>query len=84
MLTQVEIYRSYDAPYYYQGNKVLVSIAALTLVVFVAQQQYLKLLNRRKERQWSALTLEERQAYQADRVAREAEGNKRLDFRFKY
>ncbi|KAI9827279.1 MAG: hypothetical protein M1832_005417 [Thelocarpon impressellum] len=79
-----QIYRSRDAPFYYTGNKVLISICALTLVVFIAQREYLRLLNRRKERVWVAMAPEEREAYQADRAAREAEGNKRLDFRFRY
>lgn len=42
------------------------------------------MLNRRKERAWQAMTLEERAAYQAHKEEREAEGNRRLDFRFKY
>ena len=79
-----QIYRSYDAPYYKQGNKVLISICALSVVVFLAQSQWLKLLNKRKERVWETMSLEERAEYQADNVAREKDGNKRLDFRFKY
>jgi hypothetical protein len=41
-------------------------------------------LNKRKERIWDAMTVEERLAYQNDQEARELDGNKRLDFRFKY
>ena len=78
-----QIYRRYDAPYYHQRNKVLISICALTLVTFVVQSLYLRVLNKRKERIWDAMTVGERAAYQEDRVAREKEGNKRLDFRFK-
>ncbi|KAJ0413757.1 major facilitator superfamily domain-containing protein [Aspergillus carlsbadensis] len=79
-----QIYRSYDSPYYYQGNKVLISICALALVVFVVQREWLRHLNRQKERLWEALSPEERIDYQADLAEREKEGNKRLDFRFKY
>ncbi|KAL3490710.1 major facilitator superfamily domain-containing protein [Aspergillus germanicus] len=79
-----QIYRSYDSPYYYQGNKVLISICALALVVFVVQREWLRHLNRQKERLWDALSPEERIDYQADLAEREKEGNKRLDFRFKY
>ncbi|KAJ8059459.1 hypothetical protein OCU04_011121 [Sclerotinia nivalis] len=79
-----QIYRSYDAPYYKQGNKVLVSICALSLVTFVAQRQYLIVLNKKKEKVWGRMTAEEKAAYQNDSVAREKDGNKRLDFRFKY
>ncbi|KAL4936796.1 hypothetical protein BDV06DRAFT_227555 [Aspergillus oleicola] len=79
-----QIYRSWDQPYYYTGNKVLIAICALSLVVFVVQREYLRHLNRQKERQWERLSPEERIDYQANLAQREKEGNKRLDFRFKY
>jgi hypothetical protein len=53
-------------------------------VVFVVQREWLRHLNRQKERLWDALSPEERIDYQADLAEREKEGNKRLDFRFKY
>ncbi|KAK8008817.1 hypothetical protein PG991_011368 [Apiospora marii] len=79
-----QIYRTWDKPYYKTGNKVLVSICALSLVTFLAQRQYLVHLNKKKEKVWNAMSSEERAAYQADQEAREKEGNKRLDFRFQY
>jgi len=83
-LISSQIYRSYDAPYYKQGNKVLISICALSLVTFVVQRWYLVSLNKRKEQEWEAMSAEERTVYQNDVAAREKDGNKRLDFRFKY
>lgn len=79
-----QIYRKYDAPYYKTGNKVLISICALSLVTFVVQRQYLIILNKRKEKAWEAMSAEERHDYQNDVEAREKDGNKRLDFRFQY
>ncbi|KKK20444.1 MFS transporter [Aspergillus rambellii] len=79
-----QIYRSDDAPYYYRGNKVLISVCALAIVVFVIQRELLRHLNRQKERKWEAMSQEERMVYQSDLAEREKEGNKRLDFRFKY
>jgi hypothetical protein len=79
-----QIYRSYDAPYYKRGNTVLIAICALSLVTFVIQREYLRFLNRRKERAWSEMSINERANYQNDNEAREADGNRRLDFRFKY
>lgn len=79
-----QIYRSYDGPYYKQGNKVLVSICALSLVTFIVQRWYLITLNKRKEKVWGTMSLEQRNFYQNDIQAREGDGNKRLDFRFKY
>ncbi len=79
-----EIYRADDSPYYYRGNKVLISICALSLVSFVVQREWLKRLNRVKDREWGEMTVDERAGYQADHKAREKEGNRRLDFRFRY
>ncbi|PWN53805.1 MFS general substrate transporter [Violaceomyces palustris] len=79
-----QIYRKYDAPYYKQGNTVLVSICALSLVVFVVQRQWLVRLKRRKEETWASMSPDQRVAYQNDLKAREEEGNKRLDFRYAY
>lgn len=79
-----QIYRADDAPYYYRGNKVLISICVLALIVMLAQRWWLMLLNRRKERFWETMDDRERAAYQEDVRSREKEGNKRLEFRFKY
>ena len=79
-----QIYRAYDAPYYYTGNKVLIAICALTLVVFILERQYLVYLNNNKEKKWNTMNVEDRTRYQEETQAREREGNRRLDFRFKY
>ncbi|KAI9871884.1 MAG: hypothetical protein M1823_008322 [Watsoniomyces obsoletus] len=79
-----QIYRQDDSPYYYRGNKVCISICAFALIVLVAQRQWLALMNKRKERQWDRMPVEERTVYQADVQAREKDGNARLEFRFKY
>ncbi|KAF2125896.1 MFS general substrate transporter [Dothidotthia symphoricarpi CBS 119687] len=78
-----QIYRKWDGPYYKQGNTVLVAICGLSLVVFAVQRVVLVRLNGAKERVWRGMTGGERAAYQADIGAREGEGNRRLDFRFK-
>jgi hypothetical protein len=81
-LISSQIYRKYDGPYYKQGNSVLAAMCALSLFTFVVQRQVLVRLNRKKQREWEGMTSEEKAVYQADTVAREKEGNKRLDFRF--
>jgi hypothetical protein len=81
-LISSQIYRKYDGPYYKQGNSVLVAICALGVVTFIVQRQVLVRLNRKKQEKWEQMTSEEKALYQADVVAREKEGNKRLDFRF--
>lgn len=77
-----QIYRADDAPFYHRGNKILISFCSATLVALIVQNQWLKILNRRKERTWAAMTEAEKAQYQADTKARELDGNKRLDFRF--
>lgn len=84
MTSFAELYRKDDVPYYPRGNKILISICALSLVVFISQREYLRWLNRRKAKAWDAMSSGERVAYQADQVEREKDGNKRLDFRFQY
>ncbi len=79
-----QIYRADDSPYYYRGNKVLISICVLSLITILAQRFWLKHLNKRKERKWESLRVEERAEYQGLLGDREADGNKRLEFRFKY
>jgi hypothetical protein len=81
-LISSQIYRKYDAPYYKQGNSVLVAICALSLVVVALQRFVLVRMNNKKAAQWDAMTAEEKALYQSDVVARGKEGNKRLDFRF--
>jgi hypothetical protein len=78
-----QIYRADDKPYYYRGNKVLVSICAFALVVMFVQRTWLSTLNKRKEKIWAGMSLEEKIEYQKDIAAREKEGNKRLEFRFR-
>jgi hypothetical protein len=41
-------------------------------------------MNKRKEKIWAAMTIDEKVQYQADIEARERDGNRRLEFRFKY
>lgn len=79
-----QIYRSWDAPYYKTGNKVCISIVALSLVTFLVQRQYLIHLNKKKEEVWNSMSTEAKLAYQSDQEAREKDGNKRLDFRFQH
>jgi hypothetical protein len=81
-LISSQIYRKYDGPYYKQGNKVLVSICALSLITFIIQRQFLVRLNKKKQQKWEQMTSEEKAVYQADVISREQDGNKRLDFRF--
>jgi hypothetical protein len=45
---------------------------------------WLRHLNATKARAWDKMTQEQQIEYQSDEAAREQDGNKRLDFRFKH
>ena len=49
-LQQQEIYRDNDKPYYYTGNKVLISICAASVVVILTHREVLRYINRKKKR----------------------------------
>lgn len=83
-LISSQIYRAYDGPYYKMGNKVLVSICALTVVTILVQRFSLMWLNKKKEEKWQQMSAEEKLVYQNNLAEREKDGNKRLDFRFAY
>ncbi|QGI65746.1 hypothetical protein CEK27_009717 [Fusarium fujikuroi] len=83
-VTSSQIYRKWDAPYYKNGNKVLISILCLSVVAFIAQRFWLIHLNKKKIEQWEQMTPEQKLEYQTDKEQREIDGNKRLDFRFAY
>jgi len=83
VLVSTQVYQKNDEPYYYTGNKVTITIALATCFALVGQRWYLKHLNKKKNRQWQAMSMREQLAYQNDKQ-REDEGNKRLDFRFTY
>jgi hypothetical protein len=50
----------------------------------LAQRWWLSVLNRRKEKAWERMSEAERVRYQEDIRSRERDGNRRLEFRFKY
>jgi hypothetical protein len=62
----------------------LISILCLSVVVFIAQRQWLVYLNKKKTETWENMTPEQQVEYQTDKEQRELDGNKRLDFRFAY
>ncbi|KZT50289.1 putative transporter [Calocera cornea HHB12733] len=73
------IYTSGDAPYYHQGNRVLLGLAVYNVALFVGTKFFYMWVNARRARRWDAMTGEEKARYLA---TTEDKGNKRLDFRF--
>ncbi|KAI9927815.1 hypothetical protein AWENTII_012536 [Aspergillus wentii] len=73
------IYQDKDKPLYRTGNKVLIGLAAFSLVLFIGAKFYYMWRNKQKAAIWDKMSSEEREAYLAANLDA---GNKRLDFRF--
>ncbi|KAA8911561.1 major facilitator superfamily domain-containing protein [Sphaerosporella brunnea] len=73
------IYRSDDAPLYRRGNRVLIGVACMNIALFILAKLYYMWKNKRRDRIWNAMSLEEKEIYLK---TTEDKGNKRLDFRF--
>ncbi len=75
------IYRSDDAPLYRRGNRQLLAILCMNMVLYCLTKVYYVLRNRYRDRKWNAMTAEEQLTYLSTTTD---EGNKRLDFRFQH
>ncbi|KAI5863727.1 MFS general substrate transporter [Durotheca rogersii] len=75
------IYRADDAPRYRRGNRQLLGILGMNIVLYGLTKAYYVLRNRYRDRRWRALTPAQRLAYLDTTTD---EGNKRLDFRFEH
>ena len=68
------IYRDQDKPLYRRGNKVLLGLAALSIVWLLLIKAFYAWRNKQKERVWNAMTLSEKEHYLA---TTKDEGNRR-------
>ncbi|KAK2756607.1 phthalate transporter [Colletotrichum kahawae] len=75
------IYRSDDAPLYKRGNRALLGIVCMNLVLYPLVKAYYVYRNKRRDKIWDGMSEEQRLAYLA---TTKDEGNKRLDFRFSH
>ncbi|EAW07494.1 putative MFS transporter [Aspergillus clavatus NRRL 1] len=73
------VYHGWDAPRYVVGNRTLLIIVCTNILLYGLTKVYYVLRNRRRDRQWMAMTEDQRVDYVA---TTKVEGNKRLDFRF--
>ena len=73
------VYREDDRPEYRKGNRALVGIVCLNVVLHLGTKAYYTWRNRSKARVWDAMTAEEKLRY-VDTTT--DEGNRKLDFRF--
>ncbi|KAH8820676.1 putative pantothenate transporter [Xylogone sp. PMI_703] len=73
------IYLSSDAPLYHKGNRNLIIINILVILLFLFTKWYYMMRNRKRQLKWDSMTREERDIY---RATTNDKGNKRLDFQF--
>ncbi|KAL7793697.1 MFS general substrate transporter [Trichoderma ceciliae] len=80
-IVSANIYQADDAPRYVRGNRSLLAIACMNIVLYILTKVYYVYRNRSREKKWAAMTEVERLHYLATTTD---EGNKRLDFRFQH
>jgi hypothetical protein len=68
-----------DAPRYRRGNRQLLAICCMNIVLYILTKLYYVWRNKTRDAKWNAMTEEQRLEYIA---TTKDEGNKRLDFRF--
>ncbi|EPX75382.1 pantothenate transporter liz1 [Schizosaccharomyces octosporus yFS286] len=73
------IYRADDAPRYRRGNRDLIAITCLSILLYIFTKIFYVRLNRKREILWNGLTEAEKKNCVENTSD---EGNKRLDFRF--
>ncbi|KAH8102377.1 MFS general substrate transporter [Cristinia sonorae] len=75
------IYRADDAPLYRRGNRALIAIAVMNIVIYFLSYVFYRSINARRAKIWNAWTPKQRQEY-LDTT--KDEGNEKLNFRFAY
>ncbi|KAK9489089.1 major facilitator superfamily domain-containing protein [Lipomyces doorenjongii] len=73
------IYRADDQPLYKRGNKVLIGLCCMNMVIYLLVKVYYVMRNRHRDKIWNAMTQQEKEHYMNTTTDR---GNKRLEFRF--
>lgn len=68
-----------DSPLYRRGNKQLLALCCMNLVLYPLMKAYYVFRNKQRDKKWDALSEEQRLEYLATTTDK---GNKRLDFRF--
>ncbi|KAL3420539.1 hypothetical protein PVAG01_06984 [Phlyctema vagabunda] len=73
------IYREDDSPAYRRGNRQLIAICCMNIVIYLLAKAYYIWRNRTRDKQWKSMNEDERVEYLQTTTD---SGNKRLDFRF--
>lgn len=68
------VYRDDDKPLYRTGNKALIGVVAFNLFVFVGAKLYYVWVNKKRDKEWNAMSRTEKETYLETTTAK---GNKR-------
>ncbi|KAI0684762.1 MFS general substrate transporter [Cytidiella melzeri] len=80
-IVSANIYRNDDKPLYKRGNRALIAITVLNIVLYGLTWLFYRSINTRRDRIWNAMSPEAQQTY-LDTT--KDKGNQRLNFRFSY
>ncbi|KAK0456138.1 major facilitator superfamily domain-containing protein [Armillaria borealis] len=80
-ITYANIYRKDDKPLYKRGNRTLIGICCMNIVLYILTYFFYRYINARRDKIWNSWTKEEQESY-IDTTT--DQGNARLDFRFAY
>ncbi|KAI1495718.1 phthalate transporter [Biscogniauxia marginata] len=75
------IYRADDAPLYRRGNRQLLGILCMNIVIYLLVKVYYVSRNKYRDRKWNAMTAEQRLEYLS---TTKDQGSRQLDFRFEH
>lgn len=75
------IYRADDAPLYRRGNRQLLAILCMNIVIYLLVKAYYVTRNKSRNRKWNAMTPDQRLEYLS---TTKDQGSRRLDFRFEH
>ena len=73
------IYRKDDAPNYKRGNRTLLGIACMNIVLYCAIKGYYVWRNKSRDKKWNAMTQEQQVSYLETTTD---EGNKRVSLSY--
>lgn len=80
-IISANIYRKDDAPLYKRGNRQLLAIGCMNIVLYLLAKTYYVWRNKSRDTKWNTMSDHERLEYLSTTTD---EGNKRLDFRFQH
>jgi len=80
-IVYANIYRTSDKPLYKNGNRILIGVCSMNIVLYILTFFFYRTLNKRREKIWQSWSTKEQQEY--IRTTKD-EGNQRMDFRFAY